>query len=185
MRSLATPAWPALAAALAVTVAGCGSTDISATKVAGMMRKTLTPAPQRVDCPDGLRPAAGATFDCEVVYPDGDTGQLTVHVLDSSGRVQAGPRDLRMLTISGGHVAAYMRALLKRSHIGLKEVRCPPVTDTREKAITCRIVDLTGLPAYAVAHVERAGVLAMNPLRDIKLDPAARAKAIRKAGQKR
>lgn len=159
----------AAAIVLSAATVGCGAAEINGSTVAELVRGTLEPAPERIECPDRLQAEPGVSFSCQLTYGDGDTGELTVRVLDSEGRVQAGPRDLRMLTVSGKHAAAYIRELLSRRDIGVKQIRCPPSTRVSDKRVICRVVDVTGLTAMAVPRIEPGGVLSMDPVRDIRV----------------
>jgi hypothetical protein len=69
----------ALAAALALLVAGCGGgTDVDFTKASETVRASLESkgegfgAPvEAVDCPKGVKVEVGTEFECTVHYPDG------------------------------------------------------------------------------------------------------------------
>jgi chromosome condensin MukBEF MukE localization factor len=69
----------ALAAALALLVAGCGGgTDVDYQKASETVRASLESkregfgAPvENVDCPKGVKVEVGAEFECTVRFPDG------------------------------------------------------------------------------------------------------------------
>jgi chromosome condensin MukBEF MukE localization factor len=69
----------ALAAALALLVAGCGGgTDVDYQKASETVRASLESkregfgAPvENVDCPKGVKVEVGTEFECTVLYPDG------------------------------------------------------------------------------------------------------------------
>ena len=52
----------------------------------------LGPKPSSVDCPKGVSAKQGKSFGCTVIYPDGTSATVTVHVL-SAGRIRVAPGD--------------------------------------------------------------------------------------------
>jgi len=62
-------------AALALSVAGCGSTiqsDGAARAVTDLVSKETKFTPTDVTCPDGIKAEVGAEFDCKFTGPDGN-----------------------------------------------------------------------------------------------------------------
>jgi hypothetical protein len=45
-----------------------------------------------VDCPKGVSAKEGKSFGCTVIYPDGSSATVTVHVT-SGGRIRVAPGD--------------------------------------------------------------------------------------------
>jgi hypothetical protein len=87
---------PAPAILALVALAGCGGTEIDSGKAERLVRDSLAgPAPESVDCPDGVEADAGSSFDCQVRYPDGRSAAVTVHVDDDDGRIRVGRGDFR------------------------------------------------------------------------------------------
>ena len=52
----------------------------------------LGPKPSSVDCPKGVSAKQGKSFGCTVIYPDGTSATVTVHVL-GGGRISVAPGD--------------------------------------------------------------------------------------------
>ena len=84
-----------LLAAAAAALAGCGDSGskIDATRAASVVREQLLgPKPSSVDCPKGVAAKDGKSFGCTVIYADGTSATVTVHVL-GGGRVSVAPGD--------------------------------------------------------------------------------------------
>jgi Domain of unknown function (DUF4333) len=80
------------------TLAGCGGggRTIDAGKAARFVRQQLLgPPPSSIDCPKGVEAKKGETFGCTLVYPDGTSATVTVHVVSDSGRIRVAPSDFR------------------------------------------------------------------------------------------
>jgi hypothetical protein len=90
-RTLAFLAVPALA------LAGCGATEIDPGKAESFIGQNIRgPAPEKIDCPDGVEAKKGATFSCDLTYPNGlPAAVVTVHIEDDAGRISIGPGDYR------------------------------------------------------------------------------------------
>ena len=81
--------------AAAAAFAGCGDSGpkINATRAASVVREQLLgPKPSSVDCPKGVSAKEGKSFGCTVIYPDGTSATVTVHVL-GGGRIKLAPGD--------------------------------------------------------------------------------------------
>jgi hypothetical protein len=163
------------ATGLAVVLGACGGeTRIDAGKVERMARSTLRPRPESVACPSGFRPSSGAVFTCRLRYRDGDTGALTVHEVDSSGRVVASNQDLAVTTIGGDHAQHVLRQLMARNHVGLRTLSCPASTPTNAGTVDCRVIDKHGLRAVVTEHIDPGGALAINPATDLHVKAGPR-----------
>jgi len=72
----------ALAIALPFAAVGCGDTVIDSTKAEDTIKASLEESPggkiKSVDCPSDLKVEADTTFDCTVVYPDGERATVTM-----------------------------------------------------------------------------------------------------------
>jgi hypothetical protein len=151
----------------AITVAGCGTTHIDKTKVQHLVRATLKPAPRSVFCPSRLQAKSGATFTCQLVYADGDIGQLTIHELDGDGHVEASPGDMKILTIGQRHARTVLLQLVAKNHVGLHSVSCPDNSPASGGTLTCHVIDIHGLHATVTEHIGAGGALAINPASDL------------------
>jgi hypothetical protein len=83
-----------VAFALALSLAGCTTTEIDAGEAEAFIRENLTGA-ERVDCPEGVESKAGDTFECRAEYADGRRATVTVHIRDDEGRIAFSKRDVR------------------------------------------------------------------------------------------
>jgi hypothetical protein len=155
------------ALASGIIAAGCGTTHIDNSKVKHLVRSTLKPPPSSVSCPSGLPARSGATFNCQLLYRDGDTGQLTIHELDGAGHVEASPGDLRILTIGQRHADQALVQLVTKNHVGLHSITCPANAPTSAGTLTCRVIDIHGLHATVTEHIGPGGALAINPATDL------------------
>ena len=83
------------AALLVAALAGCGDAGpkIDSTRAASVVREQLLgPKPSSVDCPKGVAAKQGKSFGCTVIYADGTSATVTVHVL-GGGRISVAPGD--------------------------------------------------------------------------------------------
>jgi uncharacterized protein DUF4333 len=83
-------------AALLAAAAGCGGGGATidhrrAEKFVG--DQLLGPRPASIDCPKGVESKKGKTFGCTVIFRDGTSATVTVHVVSDSGRVRVSPAD--------------------------------------------------------------------------------------------
>ncbi len=87
----------AFLAACTLLISACGGTEIDADKAESLIKDNIVgPAPQKVDCPDGVEAKKGATFRCDVIYGSGlPTAVVTVHIEDDDGHIRVGPDDFR------------------------------------------------------------------------------------------
>ena len=81
--------------AAAVALAGCGGgPKIDAGRTESFVRtQLLGPPPASIDCPKGVKAKKGRTFGCTVIYRDGTSATVTVHVVNDSGRIRVSPSD--------------------------------------------------------------------------------------------
>ena len=88
--------------AVALFLAGCGTTVIDADKGEAFITKTVEEQTgarvESVACPDDLEAEKGATFKCTVTGEDGTTGEVSVDQEDDKGSVtiEAAPPFLRV-----------------------------------------------------------------------------------------
>ena len=81
---------------LALLVAGCGTTTIDRGKAEDFLRGTLgPPRPRAVSCPDGVKVRKGGTFTCQATLANGRRVEVTLHMVDDTGRVSVSPSDVR------------------------------------------------------------------------------------------
>jgi hypothetical protein len=82
--------------AAAAVLTGCGGNKIDAGRAESFVRtQLLGPPPSSIDCPKDVEAKKGKTFACTVVYRDGTSASVTVHVVDDSGKVRVSPSDFR------------------------------------------------------------------------------------------
>ena len=81
--------------AAAAAAAGCGGgPTIDAGRAERFVRaQLLGPRPSSIDCPKGVEAKKGRTFGCTVIYPDGTSATVTVHVVSDGGRITVAPSD--------------------------------------------------------------------------------------------
>lgn len=86
-------AFASLAGVLAL--AGCGGgPTIDHRKAERFVREQLLgPRPATIDCPKGVESKKGRSFGCTVIFRDGTSATVTVHVVSDSGRVSVAPSD--------------------------------------------------------------------------------------------
>ena len=84
-----------IAAAAALTLAGCGQTTIDQAKAERFVKKIFPETPKSVDCPDGVEAKKGRTLTCKVVAADGTRYEAKLRIADEEGRVILNNRDLR------------------------------------------------------------------------------------------
>ncbi len=136
------------AAAAVLLVAGCGGTTISGQKADALVKRALTQKPKSVDCPDGLTPKKGATFQCKVVFGNGDAGMVTLHETNNSGHVVAGNNDIRVNTISGSAARGVVLNWASGRGVQLASVNCPASSPGGiGQTVTCQVADKTGKKA--------------------------------------
>jgi Domain of unknown function (DUF4333) len=83
-----------MAAAVAVTGCAAGGSKIDPHKAESFVRgQLLGPRPSSIDCPKDVDAKQGRTFGCTIVYPDGTSATVTVHVVSDSGRIRVSPAD--------------------------------------------------------------------------------------------
>jgi hypothetical protein len=85
-----------IAFALALALAGCGSTTIDPAKAEQALiglAPTGGATVDRAKCPSGVTANAGASFDCTVHLSDGTTGTWTLHIANGQGEVTADGTD--------------------------------------------------------------------------------------------
>lgn len=80
---------------LATGAAGCGATTIDTHKAESFLSGAIQPRPRSVSCPRGIRVRTGRSFACEVVAASGTRYAVTLHIIDSAGRVRVSPADVR------------------------------------------------------------------------------------------
>lgn len=82
-------------AAAVVAAAGCGGgPKVDAGKAERLVRRALEgPPPSSVDCPKGVDRKSGRKLGCTVIFPDGTSATVTVHVLSDSGRMTVSAAD--------------------------------------------------------------------------------------------
>jgi NAD(P)H-hydrate repair Nnr-like enzyme with NAD(P)H-hydrate epimerase domain len=93
----------AFAASVAVlfvaVLAGCGETTIDKGKAEDLARKAVSHVGvpvKSVSCPSGVKAKKGASYDCQLVFANGQKATLTFHQTNDSGHVIAGPSDLHV-----------------------------------------------------------------------------------------
>ena len=82
-----------LAAALAVAGCGGGAKIDPGRAESFVGSQLLGPRPASIDCPKGIEAKKGRTFGCTVIYRDGTSATVTVHVVSDSGRIAVSPAD--------------------------------------------------------------------------------------------
>ena len=82
-------------AAAVVALAGCGGgPKVDAAKAERLVRGALAgPTPSSVDCPKNVDRKRGRTLGCTVIFPDGTSATVTVHVLSDGGRMSVSAAD--------------------------------------------------------------------------------------------
>jgi hypothetical protein len=120
-----------LAAALALTVAGCGETVIDAERVEGVIRATpgLKVPIAAADCPADVDAEKGATFECKVRYENGSEEAWTMEQLDGEGTVRTAqvvqtklPDDRSDVRILPANVEALIQQSATKP---LEDIDCP------------------------------------------------------------
>jgi len=86
---------PLASLAALLLVAGCGGgRTIDHVKAEKFVSDHLEgPRPASVDCPKGVESKKGKTFGCTVIFQDGTSATVTVHVVNDGGRVSVSPAD--------------------------------------------------------------------------------------------
>ena len=136
------------AAAAVLLVAGCGGTTISGQKADALVKRVLTQKPKSVNCPDGLTPKKGATFQCKVVFANGDAGTITLHETNNSGHAVTGSRDIRVDTISSSAATGVVQNWASGRGVQLASINCPPSSPGGiGQTVTCQVADKTGKKA--------------------------------------
>lgn len=78
-----------LLAALGILLAGCGETVIDSTKAEETVKASLESKQgldrklTAVDCPSGVKVTPGASFECTLEFPGGETGRAVMKIRDS------------------------------------------------------------------------------------------------------
>jgi len=87
-------AFASVAAGLAVAGCGAGGPTIDHTKAEKFVSEQLVgQRPASIDCPKGVRAKKGKSFGCTIIFRDGTSATVTVHVVSDSGRVSVAPTD--------------------------------------------------------------------------------------------
>ncbi len=76
-------------------VVGCGTTTIDRSKAEGFLHGAISPPPRSVRCPSGVAVRPGRTFTCQIVSASGVDYLVSLHIVDSGGRVRVSPGDVR------------------------------------------------------------------------------------------
>ena len=85
---------PLASLAALLLMAGCGGKTIDHVKAERFVSDHLEgPRPSSVECPKGVESKKGRTFGCTVIFADGTSATVTVHVVSGSGRVSVSPAD--------------------------------------------------------------------------------------------
>ena len=142
-------------AALAALIAGCGSNEIDTGKAESYVRKALNPRPTTVKCPSGVSIQKGKTFTCQVGYGDGDKGSVTVHMVDSSGKVSLSSGDLHVTTIGVGAAETVVRNLATRTtNVPITSLSCPgPTPASQGGTIVCHVSFADGSKGTITEHI--------------------------------
>jgi hypothetical protein len=85
----------------AVLISGCSvnastsTTHIDSAKAEKFVKQAFTTPPRSVSCPSGVEAKAGRTLTCKVTSASGRRYDVTLHIVDSTGRVNLKAGDVR------------------------------------------------------------------------------------------
>jgi uncharacterized lipoprotein len=88
-----------LLAAAVLLLSGCsvstGTTEIDRGKAERFVKQAFKPPPRSVACPSGVKAKAGGSLTCKVTTATGRRYDVTLHIVNGSGRVRVGPSDVK------------------------------------------------------------------------------------------
>jgi Domain of unknown function (DUF4333) len=90
-------------AAAAVLLGGCGGRTIDADKAEQALagQRTSQGTVKSVDCPRGVKPKGGTTYDCKVTMENGARGTWSIEVVGDQGLVRVSPDQLDVPSARG------------------------------------------------------------------------------------
>ena len=141
-------------AALAVAVAGCSGSTVSAHKAEALVKRSLDQPYASVHCPNGVAIKKGRSLECNIVFRNGDTGTVTLHETNNTGEVSATSKDLKVSTIGSAAARHVALSWAASRRLALASVSCPRSSPaTVGQSIPCEAVNRAGKKATITLQV--------------------------------